>query len=169
MSAHTRQKAFSKSIESLDGCRLSTPLTSEQARAVAEMLAGSEPWVSLKFSATALANYLTRDDAALRRYVISVGDDLAGVICVRHPWLRGPYIELLGLSPDHRGKGIGKQVLAWAETEARREAKNLWVVASSFNHQALNFYQSLGFYPIGPIQGLVTPEHDEILLRKCLG
>ncbi len=147
---------------------MSSPLTDEQALAVAEMLAVSEPWASLKFSVTSLASYLTRDDAALRRYVISVDDKLAGVICVRHPWLRGPYIELLGLSPDHRGKGIGKQVLAWAETEARREAKNLWVVASSFNHPALNFYQSLGFYPIGPIQGLVTPEHDEILLRKCL-
>jgi GNAT superfamily N-acetyltransferase len=165
---NTPQKAFSRSIESLDSCRLSAAMTDEQALAVAEMLAVSEPWASLKFSATSLANYLIRDDAALRRYVISVDDNLAGVICVRSPWLRGPYIELLGLSPNHRGKGIGKQVLAWAETEARREAKNLWVVASSFNHQALNFYQSLGFYPIGPIQGLVTPEHDEILLRKVL-
>lgn len=164
----TTQKAFSQSVEVLASCQLSLPLDDEQAQAVAKMLAISEPWVSLNFSATALANYLTRDDAALRRYLISVDDNLAGVICVRSPWLRGPYIELLGLSPDYRGQGIGKQVLAWAETEARREAKNLWVVTSSFNHQALNFYQSLGFSPIGPIQGLVTPEHDEILLRKCL-
>lgn len=166
--SNTPQKAFSKSTESLDGCQLSILSTNEQALAVAEMLAGSDPWKSLKFSATSLAGYLIRDDASLRRYVISVDDDLVGVICVRYPWLRGPYIELLGLSPDHRGKGIGRQVLAWAETEARREAKNLWVVTSSFNHQALNFYQGLGFTPIGPIQGLVTPEHDEILLRKCL-
>ncbi len=169
MTSSTSHKAFEKPLEILEGCRLSTPVTEEQARAVAEMLAASEPWLTLKFSAASLARYLTRDDAALRRYSISVGDDLAGVICVRYPWLRGPYVELLGLAPNYRGKGIGRQVLAWAESEARREAKNLWVVASSFNHQALNFYQSLGFYPIGPIQGLVTPEHDEILLRKNLG
>ncbi len=168
MIMNTPQKAFGRSIENLDGCQLSASLTNEQALAIAEMLSASEPWTTLKFSTTALANYLLRDDAALRRYAISVDDHLAGIICVRYPWLRGPYIELLGLSPDHRGKGIGKQVLAWAETEARREAKNLWVVASSFNHQALNFYRSLGFYPIGPIQALVTPEYDEILLRKCL-
>ncbi len=168
MSTSAPQKAFSKSMESLEGCQLSTPLTSEQALAVAEILAVSDPWKTLKFSAASLAGYLIRDDASLRRYVISVDGNPAGVICVRYPWLRGPYIELLGLSPDHRGKGIGRQVLAWAEAEARREAKNLWVVTSSFNHQALNFYQSLGFTPIGPIQGLVTPEHDEILLRKCL-
>jgi GNAT superfamily N-acetyltransferase len=136
--------------------------------AVAEMLAVSEPWASLEFSAASLASYLRRDDAALRQYLVSVDGNVAGVICVRHPWLRGPYIELLGISPDYRGKGIGKQVLSWVETEARLEAKNLWVLTSSFNHQALNFYQNLGFHPIGPIQGLVTPEHDEILLRKII-
>jgi diamine N-acetyltransferase len=162
-------KAFGKTTEDLGSCRLSASMTEGQARAIAEMLAASEPWATLKFSAAALANYLTRDDAALRRYAVSVDDRLAGVIGVRHPWLRGPYIELLGLFPECRGKGIGKRLLAWAESEARREAKNLWVVVSSFNHQALDFYQGLGFYPIGPIEGLVTPEHDEILLRKVLG
>jgi len=155
-------------MEDLAGCQLSTSLTNAQVLAVAEMLSISEPWMTLKFSATSLAGYLTRDDPSLRRYVVSVDGNLAGIICIRNPWLRGPYIELLGFFPNHRGKGIGKQVLAWAEAEARRESKNLWVAASSFNRQALNFYQRLGFQPIGPIQGLVTPEHDEILLRKCL-
>jgi diamine N-acetyltransferase len=159
---------FSKPVEDLEGCRLSTPLSPEAAQAVAEMLAASEPWLTLRFSAAALAKYLTREDPALHRYLIAVEDRPAGVICVRHPWLRGPYIELLGLFPEQRGKGLGHRVLAWAEAEARREAKNLWVVASSFNRQALNFYQGLGFYPIGPIQGLVSPEYDEILLRKPL-
>jgi diamine N-acetyltransferase len=168
MSTNTPQKAFSKTLEELEGCQLSMPFTDAQALAVAEMLSMSEPWVSLKFSATSLVGYLMRDDPALRRYVVSVEGSLAGVICIRHPWLRGPYIELLGVFPDYRGKGLGKQVLAWAETEARRESKNLWVLTSSFNHQALSFYQSLGFYPIGPIQGLVSPEYDEILLRKSL-
>ena len=169
MTTNTPQKAFSKTKENLDGCQLSTPFTDGQALAVAEMLATSEPWMSLKFSVTSLAAYLTREDAALRRYAVSVDGNLAGVICVRYPWLRGPYIELLGLFPNYRGKGLGRQVLAWAETEARRESRNLWVLTSSFNHQALSFYQSLGFYPIGPIQGLVAPEYDEILLRKNLG
>lgn len=168
MTTNAPRRAFSQATEHLDSCQLSTALTRELALSLSEMLAGSEPWASLKFSAASLANYLLRDDAALRRYAISVDGNLAGVICIRHPWLRGPYIELLGMSPGYRGRGIGKQVLAWAETEARYEAKNLWVIASSFNHQALNFYQGQGFYPIGPIQGLVAPGFDEILLRKPL-
>lgn len=161
-------KAFSRDIESLTSCRLSKNLTSEQSLEIAEMLSISEPWKTLNFSVSSLANYLMREDPSLHRYGVSADGNLVGIICVRHPWLRGPYIELLGLFPNAREKGIGKQLIGWAEIEARRESKNLWVIASSFNKQALDFYQHLGFYPIGPIQGLVTPEQDEILLRKCL-
>ena len=168
MVAGVPQKAFGSSTQELNDCQLSLSLTNEQADAVAEMLSGSEPWRSLNFSASSLAHYLTREDAALLRFAIIVENRVAGVICVRSPWLRGPYIELLGLSPDCRGRGIGRQVLAWAETEARREFKNLWVLASSFNHQALGFYQSLGFRQVGTIPGLVAPEYDEIILRKVL-
>ena len=164
----TPQKAFSRNLECLESCQLTKNLTSEQSFEIAEMLSNSEPWKTLKFSVSSLANYLMRDDISLSKYCVSADGNLVGVICVRHPWLRGPYIELLGIFPNARGKGIGMQLIGWAETEARRESKNLWVVASSFNHQALGVYRHLGFYPIGPIQGLVTPEHDEILLRKCL-
>lgn len=159
---------FAKSEIQLDGCTLSAPPTPEQAQAVGNMLAASEPWLTLQFSATALANCLTRDDPALRSYIISVDGEVAGTICLRHPWLRGPYIELLGIAPAQRGKGIGRQVLAWVEDEARGAAANLWVVASAFNHGALAFYQRHGFEAIGPIKGLVRPEYDEILLRKPL-
>ncbi len=155
MSTNATSKAFSKPQENLDGCHLTTAITPEQAQAIGAALAISEPWATLKISATALANYLMRDDPALRRYAVSVDGELAGVICIRSPWLRGPYIELLGLFPNARGKGIGKQLLNWAESEARRESKNLWVVASSFNQQALSFYESFGFTRIGAIPGLV--------------
>jgi len=168
MSTNPTHKAFSKPQEDLPGCQLTTPITAEQAQAIGAALALSEPWATLKVSGTALANYLMRDDAALRRYAVSVDGKLVGVICIRTPWLRGPYIELLGLFPEARGKGVGKQLLSWAENEARREAKNLWVVASSFNQQALSFYEGFGFTRIGAIPGLVSPEHDEILLRKSL-
>lgn len=159
---------FDKPVIHLDGCALSGPPTAAQAQAVGDMLAASEPWRTLQFPATALANCLTRDDPALHRYIISVEGEVAGTVCIRHPWLRGPYIELLGIAPAQRGKGIGRQVMAWAESEARGAGANLWVVASAFNHRALAFYQGLGFETIGPIKGLVRPEYDEILLRKAL-
>ncbi len=131
------------------------------------MLAKNDPWLTLDISATTLERYFMRDDLGLHRYTVHIEGEIAGAVCVRYPWLRGPYIELLGLTAQYQGLGIGKQILAWAEAEASYESKNLWVVASSFNHRALKFYQHQGFQPIGTLQGLVCQNYDEILLRKA--
>ncbi len=162
----TTQAAFTSPLETLSHCQLSCPPTPEQALTLAMLLAASDPWLTLNISATALEKYLLRDDPALRRYVVQVGSDVVGVMCVRYPWLRGPYIELLGIGANYRGLGIGKELLAWAEAQARRGSKNLWVVTSAFNHNALRFYQQQGFKQVGVIPALVCPDYDEILLRK---
>ncbi|MDD1615231.1 MAG: GCN5-related N-acetyltransferase, partial [Methylococcaceae bacterium NSP1-2] len=77
-------------------------------------------------------------------------------------------IELLGLIEIYRGYGIGTQLLNWAETEARYQSNNLWLVTSSFNQRALQFYSRHGFQSVGTLEGLVHPDYDEILLRKPL-
>jgi ribosomal protein S18 acetylase RimI-like enzyme len=56
----------------------------------------------------------------------------------------------------------------WAESEARQQNNNLWLLTSSFNQRALQFYIRHGFQHIGTIAGLVHPDYDEILLRKPL-
>lgn len=159
---------YSRRIATLESCTLTRGLSASDAAALGDMLGGIDPWLALGISPQALAGYLVRDDPALARYVVRVGDfaAIAGVICIRHPWLRGPYIELLGLADGHRGRGIGGQVLRWAEAEARRECRNLWVVTSAFNHPAQAFYRRHGFYEIGTLKALVSPGADEILLRK---
>jgi GNAT superfamily N-acetyltransferase len=161
--------AFSQTEETLKHCRLTQTLSPAQATVLAELLAASEPWLTLNISASALAKYLLRTDPALKRYTVEVQGVLVGVICLRYPWLRGPYIELLGLAADFRGLGIGGELLAWAESQARLECQNLWVVASAFNQKALAFYQHHGFGPVGLLPDLVLPGHDEVLLRKSWG
>jgi ribosomal protein S18 acetylase RimI-like enzyme len=161
-------KLFSRPVETLEDCLLTNGMSEGDAAVLGAMLGGIDPWLALGISPKALAGYLLRDDPALRRYVVRVGDfdEIIGVICIRYPWLRGPYIELLGLSDGYQGKGLGWQILRWVESEARREARNLWVVTSSFNHKAQDFYRRHGFYEIGPLKGLVSRNADEILFRK---
>lgn len=161
-------KPFARRVESLGECTLGKGVSDGDAARIGELLAAIDPWRALGSSPAALARYLRRDDPALNRYVVRPGDggEIAGVVCVRYPWLRGPYIELLGLADRHQGQGIGRRILQWAETEARRESRNLWVVTSAFNHQARRFYRRHGFYEVGPLNGLVDPGQDEILLRK---
>jgi ribosomal protein S18 acetylase RimI-like enzyme len=159
---------FSKTTVSLTDCILARSLSPIDAELLSQSFAASQPWLTLGITASMLNNYLLREDNYLFRYTVRVNDNLAGVICLRYPWLRGPYIELLGLIEIYRGQGIGSQLLNWAETEARYQSNNLWLLTSSFNELAQQFYSRHGFQQIGRIEGLIHTDYDELLLRKRL-
>jgi GNAT superfamily N-acetyltransferase len=153
-------------IINLNTCTLCRDLSITDAEFLAKHFVQSQPWQTLGISATGLKNYLLKQDSHLYRYAVHVDNSLAGVICIRTPWLRGDYIELLGLVESYRGRGIGTELLQWAESKASPHSNNLWLLTSSFNHPALKFYQRHGFKQIGIIEGLVHHDHDELLLRK---
>jgi ribosomal protein S18 acetylase RimI-like enzyme len=50
------------------------------------------------------------------------------------------------VAPTHRRKGIGRMlvdaVVVWARSQ---NAEGLWLLVTSNNHKAINFYQNLGF------------------------
>ena len=140
----------------------------DRARVLAEAIATLSPWSDLSFTAAGLEAYLTRPDPALFRYAVLSDGALAGVIGIRSPWLRGPYLEQLAILPGFQGRGIGRELLDWMEERAAGRAKNLWVLASDFNAGALRFYEAHGFERIAPLADLVRPGYGEIMLRKRL-
>ena len=160
---------FAPERHALEGCRL-RPLEQADLADLAEQLAAIDPWASLGYGAEALARYLGRSDSALIRFALEHGEDSrAGILAVRHPWLRGPYIEVLAIFPAHQGHGLGKAVVEWAASQAARGAANLWACVSDFNTSARRFYATQGFAEVAPLDGLVSPGQSEILLRKKLG
>jgi GNAT superfamily N-acetyltransferase len=161
-------RPFTEFLIHLPRCILSRAVSEVEADRLGGQLAAQDPWRTLGFTPAALAGYLLHDDPGLHRYAVHVEDALAGVVCIRYPWLRGPYVELLGLASGFQGQGLGRELLAWVESASRPVASNLWIAASSFNERALAVYRRAGFEPIGVIEGLVRAEQDEILLRKRL-
>jgi GNAT superfamily N-acetyltransferase len=126
-----------------------------------------EPWSVMNYPAETLVAFLLKPDGGASRYVVSVDDQEAGVVSVRHPWLKGPYLELLALLPPAQDQGIGSSIMAWFESAAlQHRARNLWVCASSFNARGLRFYEHHGFTRAATLPGLVADGYDEILLRK---
>jgi GNAT superfamily N-acetyltransferase len=159
-------RPFAAEAYRLPGCVLDRLRASEDTRSLAAMLVRLEPWRTLGYTADGLARYLAGDDPALHRYRIVLDGGTAGVVCVRHPWLRGAYIELIGLGPSGRGRGLGGDIVTWIENETR--APNLWALVSSFNQPARRFYARQGFVEIATLEDLVAVGHQEILLRKSL-
>jgi len=148
------------------GVRL-VPLEPHSVRPLAEAIAAIEPWSVMNIPAGRLAAFLASPDGPLYRYAVSLDGVDAGVVSIRFPWLKGPYLELLALLPQAQDRGIGRTIMAWFEDIARRhEARNLWVCASSSNAKALRFYERHGFQAVATLPGLVAENYDEILLRK---
>lgn len=143
-------------------------LQPQHADAIVEQLAAMDPWLTLGYSRPLLLAYLLRDDPALHRYALECSGDLAGLLCVRHPWLFGPHLEQLAIFPDYQGHGIGRDILDWVGNQALPWARNLWVLASSFNAGARRFYRRHGFIEVASLADLVQPGFDEFLLRKVL-
>ncbi len=144
------------------------PVAVDEAAILGLQLMAMEPWRSLGFTATGLERYFTRVDPGLHRYSVLWEGRLAGVVAVRYPWLRGAYLELLGLFAETQGRGMGQHIIAWLVSETSIGGANLWATVSASNHGARCFYEKQGFVPIGDIPNLVREGYTEILLRLPL-
>lgn len=137
--------------------------------AIAATLCRLDPWRRLAVSAAGLERALTGGDDGAHRFAVRLDDAVAGVVVVRHPWLLGPYLALIAVLPDHQRLGLGGCVLAWLEAEARRAgSRNVWLCVSSFNGEAIAFYERSGFHRIAEIEDLVADGLGELLMRRRL-
>jgi GNAT superfamily N-acetyltransferase len=127
------------------------------------------PWSTAGYEAEGLFAYLTADDPASHRFQIMLDGALAGVVGVRSPWLRGPYLQFLALLPPAQGRGVGRGVLEWLEAQASLEQeRQLWVCVSTFNRRAEALYLRFGFKPVAVLDALASEKSDELLMRKTL-
>lgn len=145
------------------------PMTAAAAALLGPGFAAIDPWASYPYPAGSLTAYLGRDEPGAPRFLVTRNDEPAGAVGLRGGWLRGPYIQFLGVLPAHQGAGTGARVIEWIEHQARHaKERNLWVAASDFNVAALRFYGRHGFERVASIDDLVLDGRCEVLLRKRL-
>lgn len=140
-----------------------------EAIVLGSMIASMEPWAGYPYPPEALIRFLGQSETGAPRYAIRSDGILCGALTVRTNWFRGPYIQLLALAPTAQGRGLGARLLALVASEARRgRDRNVWVAATSTNTDAIRFYERHGFQRTAAIEGLVSDDHTEVLLRLRL-
>jgi GNAT superfamily N-acetyltransferase len=153
----------------LAGARLQRVAGPNEAAELATLFAAIPPWRTIGYSQSQLRAFFDRPDPALHRFaVVAAGGALQGALAVRYPWLRGPYLEILGLGPAAQGHGLGRQLIGWMAAEAGPGSRNLWALVSAFNTQARLFYRRQGFIEITTFDDFVVAGSNEVLLRKVL-
>ncbi|MGQ0456150.1 MAG: GNAT family N-acetyltransferase [Hyphomicrobium sp.] len=144
-------------------------MTDDAARELGAALAAIAPWSTYEISPDTMSGFLSTVEADAPRYALYVGDAPAGVVCLRMKWLRGPYLQTIGLLPAYQRQGIGLLVLNWFEVSARaRGDRNLWIVVSDFNSDAARLYERFGFQRIGTLPDLMSDGINEFLMHKPL-
>lgn len=142
-------------------------MTDDVARQLGPAFAAMEPWSVYPMSAEAMTAYFSADEPGAPRFAIRVGDKVAGAVGLRLNWMRGPYLQVLGVFPEWQGDGVGRLVLTWFELAARaRGDRNLWVAVSDFNPGAARFYHRFGFAHVADLADLIRAGKTEVLLRK---
>ncbi len=75
------------------------------------------------------------------------------------------FVELLAVAEEGRGKGIGGQLMARLEDEARlRGMDGIWL--DTFSFQAPDFYRRLGYSEFGRIDGYPQNEARQFFLKR---
>jgi len=145
------------------------PYRVEDRGAVVQMLADSDPWKRLGYTAADWERLFASPPADREAFVIEMDGAVAGIALLRPKVLLGDYLELLAVAPGARGNGLGSTLLRHVEMQVFLRSKNFYACVSDFNHQARRFYARHGFQEIGPIPNLLIHGSAEILMRKTMG
>lgn len=132
----------------------------------ARLMSSSEPWITLRRdlegARTAVRRpgtelFIARDDKERLGFLLIAPYGLAAA----------PYIASIAVAASARGRGVGSQMLQWAEQYCAGRG-NLFLLVSSFNTRAQQLYLRHGYVQVGEIPDYVVDGHSELIYRKRL-
>ena len=100
-----------------------------------------------------------------------VDDDLAGFVCgfLSQTDPEEAYIHFVGVSPEHRGAGVGRTLYERFFAEVLGEGRSvIRCVTSPANEESVAFHEALGFQVDRVVEDYDGPGEDRVLLLKRL-
>ena len=134
----------------------------------ARLMASSEPWITLQRDLDACRQVLSRPGTEL--FVArdeSGGDPIGFVLLAPHGLAGSPYIASIAVAPAAQGRGVGSQLMTFTEQRYRLRV-HLFLLVSSFNPRAQQFYRRHGFQFVGELKDYIVPHHSELIFHKRL-
>lgn len=140
--------------------------TTHEIEICAQVMANSEPWITLGRDYKASIETLSVPSKEV--YLAMVKEEIAGFTILNMQGGFIGYVQTLCVASEWRNKGIGSQLMAFAEQRIFKETPNVFICVSSFNPKAFKFYQDLGYEVVGELKDYIVAGHSEILLRKSI-
>lgn len=134
---------------------------------IAELLAGTDPWLRLQISKVQCMQML--QDTQLSCYIALLNEIPVGAMIIHPKGLAGAaYLKSIAVADAYRGKGIGAVLLQYAEAQSATTSKKLFLCVSDFNVGAQAFYIEQGYEKIAILKDHIVTGKDEWLMFKQL-
>jgi len=134
----------------------------------ARLMASTEPWITLGRDLAACREALARPGTELfvahdRKTELPAGF----VLLAAYGMAASPYVASVAVAAEAQGRGVGSQLLRFAEQHFTGRG-HLFLLVSSFNHRAQHFYRKHGYEFIGELRDYIVPGQSELIFHKGL-
>jgi ribosomal protein S18 acetylase RimI-like enzyme len=93
-------------------------------------------------------------------------NNIIGWLRYNYFWDNTPFMNMLYIDENYRGKGIGKELVRFWESKMKDSGYKLLMTSTLSNEQAQHFYRKLGYKDSGSL--LLEDEPLEIIFTKLL-
>lgn len=101
-----------------------------------------------------------------RVYILEKDDNFMGWLRYNLFWDNTPFLNMLYLLEDDRGKGLGKKIVVYWEEQMKILGYSNVMTSTASNEYAQHFYNKLGYIAVGGFSPVGEPY--EIILSKVL-
>lgn len=144
----------------------------------AKMMLLNDPWITLgmnfndclaAFEGHHREVYVLKSKNENNTEAIDANNQIKGFIIIQPLGTFKGYIQTICVHESCRGKGLGTELIHFAEKIISQYSPNVFICVSSFNKKALALYTKLGFELVGELPNFVKAGFTELLLRKSKG
>jgi ribosomal-protein-alanine N-acetyltransferase len=138
-----------------------------EARACAEMMASSDPWLHFGRTFEQCLARVTNPSGEV--WVARANGVAQGFLILVLQGAFVGYIQIVCVAASARNSGLGSQLVAFAEERIFREFPNVFLCVSSYNPRARALYERLGYKLVGELDDYLMRGESEFLMRKSAG
>lgn len=129
-------------------------------------MASTEPWITLGRDLAGCREALSRPGTEL--FVARERNTAVGFILLApYGMAAEPYIASIAVAAEARGRGVGSQLLRFAE-QHYADREHIFLLVSSFNDRAQELYRRHGYEFVGELKDYVVAGHSEFIFHKRL-
>lgn len=131
-------------------------------------MTSTDPWITFGRDFQACRATLTRAGTELFIARETQSNMPVGfILLAAYGFAASPYIACFAVTAEARGQSVGSQLLAFAE-DRYRDRIHLFLLVSSFNARAQDFYRRHGFKFVAELKDYIVPGYSEFIFHKRL-